>query len=252
MGGLPIMKIKIVNKILTGLLAASTIGLVAGVAFANPKKHLCSCQSIYDLKESCETEQSDDESDKEAGQQKSNVKSQVSQFVFLLKKPVWEEWDEEDFFEICLDFSDDDFLGECSLKHKLKVTDILTRCSFSEKRQEQVAEILRNFSQYNFFKEYSVDQRIDITDALIECLGQDAAKEDVVGAFSNLAWCNFFKEYPTKQKLKIAKALIWCLSEGEFDLDVLRSLRRILEDSEIFAQLDNNEKRLCLGILKRF
>ncbi len=250
------MKIKIINKILAGFLAASTIGLVTGMAFATPKKHLCSCQSIYDLNESCESEQSDYESDEEEDKQKSDVESKsqnpVSQFVFLLKKPVWEEWDEEYFFEMCLDFSQNDFLGECSLKHKLKVTDILTSYSFSEERQEQLAEILRNFSHYNFFKAYSVEQRIDITDALIECWSQDSARDYVVETFSNLAWCNFFKEYSTKQKVKIAKTLTRCLSEEEFDLDVLRPLRGILEDSEIFAQLDNNEKRLCLDILKRF
>ena len=253
-GGLTIMKIKIINKILAGLLAASTIGAVAGGVSANPKKHLCNRQNIYDLKEPFELEQSADESDEEQDKQKNDVKckNQVSQFVFLLNKTVWNDWDEEDFLEICLDFSDDDFLGECSLKQKLKVTDMLIKHSHLEECQERVAEILRNFSHYNFFKEYYLDQRIDITDALIECLGQDAAREDAVEAFSNLACDDFFKEYSTGQKVKIAKALTWCLSEGEFDLSVLRPLRGILEDSKIFEKLDYDEKSLCLGIIEKF
>lgn len=249
------MKIKIINKILAGLIAASTIGLVAGGVSANPKKHLCNRQNIYDLKESCESEQSDDESGEEDDDQKSDVKSksqnQVSKFVDLLKKNVWTDWDEEDFFEICLDFSSDDFLGECPLKQKLKVTNTLTRYSLSEERQQQIAEILRNFSQYNFFKEYSLDQRIDITDALIECLDEDMAVEDVVEAFSNLAFDDFFKEYPVDQKLKIAKTLIWYLSEGEFDLNVLSPLKVILEDPKILEKLDQAEKSLCLKIIER-
>ena len=45
------MKMKFINKILVSFLAASTIYAVSGVVFANPKKHLCSLQNIYDLKD---------------------------------------------------------------------------------------------------------------------------------------------------------------------------------------------------------
>ena len=256
LGGLTIMKMNIINKILAGFLAASTIYAVSGVAFANPKKHLCSLQNIYALKESCESDKSDYESDEEDDEQNSDARSKgqnpISQFVFLINKPFWEEGDQENFFEICSDFSDCDLLKECSLKNKLKVTDILIRYSHFAERQEQVAAILCNFSLYSFFKEYSLDQRTDITDALIECLGQDAAVDDVIAAFSYLAWCNFFKEYSTKQKVKIVKSLTWCLSERECDMDVLRPLRKIFESPEIFEKLDQEEKSLCLKIIERF
>ena len=104
------MKMKFINKILAGFLAASTIYAVSGVVFANPKKHLCSLQNIYDLKESCESDQSDNESDEEDDEQNSDARSKgqspISQFVFLLNKPVLGEWDQENFFEICSDFSE--------------------------------------------------------------------------------------------------------------------------------------------------
>ena len=250
------MKMKFINKILVSFLAASTIYAVSGVVFANPKKHLCSLQNIYDLKESCESDKSDYESDEEQSEQNSDARSKgqnpISQFVFLLNKPVWEEGDQENFFEICLDFSDCDLLKECSLKNKLKVTDMLIRYAYFEEWQEQVAAILCNFSHYSFFKEYSLDQRTDITDALIECLSQDAAVDDVIAAFSDLAWCNFFKEYSAKQKANIVKALTLRLSEREFDMDVLRPLREIFENPEIFEKLDQEQKSLCLKIIERF
>ena len=83
------MKMKFINKILAGFLAASTIYAVSGVVFANPKKHLCSLQNRYDLKESCESDQSDNESDED--EQNSDARSRdqnpISEFVFLFNKP---------------------------------------------------------------------------------------------------------------------------------------------------------------------
>ena len=85
-----------------------------------------------------------------------------------------------------------------------------------------------------------------------EWLGQDAAVDDVVEAFSDLAWCNFFKEYSTKQKMKIVKALTLRLSERVCEMDVLRPLRGIFEDPEIFEKLGQEQKSLCLKIMERF
>ena len=249
------MKIKIIKKILVGLIATSTIWTASGVVLANPKKYLCSCQNIYDLEGLCGSGKFGHESDEKKDEQKTYVnpqnKNQISEFVFLLNKPVWDEFDAEDFLDMCLDFAYDDMLEECSLKQKLKVTNMLARRSFLKECQEQIAEIFLNFSCYDFFKEYSLDQRIDITDVLLECLGQDAAKEYVVEAFSNLSYYNFFKEYHVDQKVKIAKNLIICLSEKEFDSDIIEHLNKFLNDPKIFEKLDQNEKDLCSKILKK-
>ena len=249
------MKIKIIKKILASLIAATTImGTISSVVGANPKKCLCNCQNIYDLNEFDEDEQVDDESNEEESFRKTEERekgeNEISQFVFLLKKPIWNEWGGDNFFKICLNFSYNDLLGECPLKQKIRITDRLIRFLCTDEDKEWVAEIFLNFSSYDFFKEYPLDQKLGITDALIECLGQDAAKEDVAEAFANLSRNDFFKDYSVQQKLKIAKTLLVCLSKKEIDRDVIEPLKQFLESPEILEKLDQSEKTKCLDIIK--
>ena len=136
------MKVKTIKKILAYLIFAVTmIGTISSSVNANPKKYLCHHQNIYDLNKCDESDEEQSLQKVEEQKEQDAYENEMAQFVSLLKKSIWCDWDGSEFLGICLDFSRDDLLGECSLKQKLKITDRLTRCLLTDEDKRCVAAI---------------------------------------------------------------------------------------------------------------
>ena len=251
------MKIKIIKKFLASLIVAATmIGTISAAVSANPHKNLKKKKNIYDLNECDESndengegeEENEQESEQENYERAAPSKEDIFKFNSLLNKSTWDDFDLEDFLKICMKLSYCDFLGECSLKEKLKATNQLVRCAHGDENQEQIATILLNFSYCNFFKEYPTSKKLDITDILIDLLNQEESKSYAVEAFSYLCSDDFFEAYSADQKTKIARALIEHIHQGEFDNNVMESLAEILNAPDVLKKLTKDEQDTCASI----